>query len=123
MPLSTAQFSSIDMDTMLWKIGEECAGAKGRVQAGLWNKINFRLLGILKSQHALMLWKSEKLCLNNLRVVFLFKVEKQILGSFHAAARYYPDVSSDSMMTFFLGTELPDCLFRATALGPVSLLF
>lgn len=42
-------FSNIGADTVLWKIGKEYAGAKGRVQVELWNKINFGLLGIWKN--------------------------------------------------------------------------
>lgn len=42
-------FSNIGADTVLWKTGEGCAGAKGRVQAELQNKINFGLLGIWKN--------------------------------------------------------------------------
>lgn len=42
-------FSNISATRVLWKIGEEYIGAKGRVQVELRNKIKFELLCVWKN--------------------------------------------------------------------------
>lgn len=71
-------FSNIYANTALWKIGEEYAGSKDRVQVEPWNKIKFELLGVWKNTFCM----AEKLCLDNSESCFCLKWKNRFLVPF-----------------------------------------